>query len=90
MRYNDAVALGNYWGRQPHEAKTKIENMATEYGKKKLREILQSETGYRISMVSAHKAPFAVASHKTINSVASNDISNAKSWHPVIYYPQLS
>lgn len=50
MSYNDAVALGNFWGRQPHEAKTKASNMATQMGKKELLQLILRENGYRISM----------------------------------------
>ncbi len=50
MSYNDAIALGNFWGRQPFEAKTKASNMATQMGKKKLLQLILRENGYRISM----------------------------------------
>ena len=50
MSYNDAVALGNFWGRQPYEAKTKASNMATQMGKKKLLYLILRENGYRISL----------------------------------------
>ena len=50
MSYNDAVALGNFWGRQPHEAKTKASNMATQMGKKELLQLILRENGYRISL----------------------------------------
>ena len=32
--YNDAVRLGQYWGRQPHEAKAKVAAMLTQMGHK--------------------------------------------------------
>ena len=51
MSYNDAVALGNFWGRQPHEAKTKASNMATQMGKKELLQLILRENGYRISSI---------------------------------------
>jgi hypothetical protein len=50
MSYNDAVALGNFWGRQAYEAKSKASAMATQMGKKKLLQLILRENGYRVSM----------------------------------------
>ena len=61
MSYNDAVALGNFWGRQPHEAKTKASNMATQMGKKELLQLILRENGYRISSI----APSSPQFHQT-------------------------
>ena len=45
LSYNDAVRLGQYWGRQPHEAKLKVEQMMTEMGHKQFRIAMASVLG---------------------------------------------
>ena len=36
MSYDDALALGNYWNRQPFEAKAKAANLASRSGQEKI------------------------------------------------------
>ena len=49
MSYNDAVVLGQFWGRQPHEAKAKAAAIATDWGRKRLHDFILSQIGYQIS-----------------------------------------